>query len=148
MVSGAPITEAKRVTGVIAFTVPGRPVSWARSATVKGRTLTPKAQREAKARIRAHALATGIRRWYWPMEGAFSVEVTSYYRSAVVGDSDRSVGLVLDALEGVAYHLDRQVRTQTGSIIADGSPERVVVTVRRLDVDPVQTVATRAKRVS
>ena len=125
---------------ILSFTVPGAPVSWARSAVVKGRTLKPAASKAAIKRIQLFALATGIRRWYWPLEGAFRVAVRSYYPSAVVGDSDRSVGLILDALEGIAYHADRQVRSQCGHIIADGSPPRVEVTVERLDVDPVQGV--------
>lgn len=132
-------------TKTLAYVVPGRPVTWARSAVVAGRTLTPAAQRKAKAAHRAHALATGITRRYWPLEGAFAVTVRSYYATAVVGDVDRAAGIALDALEGVAYHADRQVRSLVSEVVADGSPERVEVTVRRLDADPVRCKSATAK---
>ena len=135
----------------IQYTVPGRPVTWARSAYVAGRVTTPKAQRAAKKSHQIHAIAAGFRRHGWSLDGAFSVEVRSYYASAVTGDVDRAAGIALDALEGIAYRVDRQVRTLVSSVIADGSPERVVVVVTRFAVDPVvprvRRVAARAKRV-
>ncbi len=135
----------------LAFTVPGRPLSWQRLYNVgTGRTGDRKklaTETAAKKRIQWHALAA-LPPGHWTRAGAFAVEVTSYYGSAVVGDADRAAGLILDALQcpkrckpvclGVCWHDDRQVRDVRSRIVADGSPERVEVVVTRLDVDPVQ----------
>ena len=131
----------------LAYVVPGRPVTWARTNVVHGKPTTDKAQRAAK---RAHQLAAlaafkGARAT-WSLAGAFEVFVTGYWPDAKVGDSDRLVGVAMDALQGLLYTSDRQVRRQTGSVVADGSPERVEVLVRRMESDPVRTAKQTRKR--
>ena len=129
----------------LAYCVPGKPVSWARKrldTRRKGRSLTFTSDAQLSA-MRAHQLAAlaafGGKRSSWPLTGAFEVYVTGYYASAVVGDCDRLGSLALDALEGLTYETDRQVRVMRSAIVADGSPERVEVLVRRMAEDPVKT---------
>ena len=128
------------------YTLPGRPVTWQRTNAVGGRYVTDKGQRQAK---RAHALAAyaalGTRRASWALTGAFAVEVTGYWPDATVGDCDRLVSLPLDALEGITYASDRQVREVRGRVVADGSPPRVEVRLVRLAEDPVQSAAARRR---
>ncbi len=126
------------------YIVNGRPVSWARTNIVRGRPMTDAKQRRAKQAHAWVAAATisaywpGLGRMVWPLTGAFAVEVRGYWPDAKVADADRLASLALDALQGVAYETDRQVRRVVSEVHADGSPERVEVTVRRLAVDPVQ----------
>lgn len=120
----------------LTYTVPGKPVTWQRDNVYKGRFITDKGNRTAK---RAHAWAFTAARKHkaWTLDGAFAIEVVGFYANARVGDVDRLATLAMDALEGVAYEADRQVRSLSASI-ATGSPERVEVRVVRLAVDPVQ----------
>lgn len=132
------------------FTVRGKPCTWQRKRLDargrKPRTFTDASQKEAMEWLRLAAIsAMGWDRAQWRLDGAFEVHAVGYWANAVVGDSDRLTSLSMDALEGVAYGKDRQVRGQSGYILADGSPERVEVLVRRLERDPVQPKA-RAKR--
>jgi hypothetical protein len=135
----------------LTYTVPGRPVTWARTNEVAGRRVTDKAQKQAKA---VHALhATLAKRGQpWDLSGAFAIDVVGYYPSAVTGDTDRLASLALDALQcskrckhghnGVLWHDDRQVRDVRSRIVADGSPPRTIVTVRRIS----ETVAPKRGR--
>ncbi len=133
------------MTQSISYVVPGRPSTWQRTNAVAGKYVTDRAQRAAK---RSHLLcamaALGPRRSTWDLAGAFVVDVRGFYPSAVVGDCDRLVSLPLDALEGLLFVTDRQVRRVTGEIVSDGSPPRTEVTVTRMESDPVQR-KTRAK---
>jgi Holliday junction resolvase RusA-like endonuclease len=123
----------------IRYTVPGRPVTWQRTNIVQGRPTTDKAQRIAKKAHAMYALAAmGRDRATWSQDGAFEVEVVGYWPDAIVGDADRLVGLAMDALQGLAYTTDRQVRDQSGRVRIDRENPRVEVVVRRLAVDPVQ----------
>lgn len=121
------------------YTLAGRPETWKRDNVIRGRFITDAAVRSGKLRHSYGALGgLGRDRARWPLAGAFEVHVVGYYANAVTGDSDRLTTLVMDGLEGIAYGTDRQVRGQSGYILADGSPERVEVLVRRLARDPVQ----------
>lgn len=116
-----------------AFVVPGRPVSWARTNVVAGRPTTDAAQRVAK-----RAIALAARRALprgWRTDRTYALEVVSYYPDRRYGDSDRAVGLVLDALEGIAYRKDRQVGAHAHVRRLDRKRPRVEVTVVAYDED-------------
>lgn len=116
------------MTAPLSFEVPGRPVSWQRSNDVRGRRVTDAAQRAAKRVYAAAALAARPRGW--PLDRTYAVEVIGYYPDRRYADSDRLVGLVLDALEGVAYRTDRQVGVQAGlRCLVPKGEERIAVTV-------------------
>lgn len=131
------------------YVVPGRPQTWQRTNEVKGRRVTDAAQREAKRTHQLHALAAlGPRRASWSLDGAFEIEVIGYWPDAVVGDSDRLAGLPMDALQGIAYRADRQVRDEAGRVRIDYDRPRTEVVVRRLAVDPVQKKPRKRRKVA
>jgi hypothetical protein len=159
---GRAIADEARGVTEIAYTVPGKPASWARKRVAtrtrggkslrKPRFFTDDKQAAASARhAAAFVEALGYRAGRvppdvsWPTAGAFSVEVRGYYASAVVADADRLASLALDALQGVAYATDRQVRRVVAEVHADGSAERVEVRIVRLAADPVQPKVRAAK---
>lgn len=135
----------------LTYTVPGRPTTWARkrldTRKRKPLTFTSDAQKLAMVAHQLYALvALGLHRASWSLDGAFAIGVVGYWPDAAVGDVDRLVSLAMDALEGIAYRKDRQVRELLRcAVISDGSPERVEVTVVRLERDTVQPKR-RAKR--
>jgi Holliday junction resolvase RusA-like endonuclease len=121
---------AATVPDSLTYTVPGRPVTWKRDNFYRGRFITDKSNRQAKAAHQLHAvIAKGGQPW--DLNGAFSVDVAATYTTAVVGDVDRLLTLVLDALQGVAFTTDRQVRKASASI-STGPEPLTIVTVRRI----------------
>jgi Holliday junction resolvase RusA-like endonuclease len=118
------------VSDELRFTIPGRPVSWARKNVVNGRVLTDKRQRDAKRTMTLAALSARPRGW--DQGGEYDVQVCAYYPDNRHGDCDRIAGLYLDAMEGVAYKTDRQVARLAVLRSTDRENPRVEVTVRRL----------------
>ncbi len=120
------------MSALLVFVVPGRPVSWARANIVNGRPTTDKKQRAAK---RTYQLAArqALGRNSWDRSGAYSVQVDAYYPNNVTGDIDRIPGLILDALEGVAFEKDRQVSELVVTRQVDALRPRVVVKVAAAD---------------
>lgn len=115
------------------YTLEGRPVSWQRTNVVRGRLVTDAGQRVAK---RAHSLAAAaamrIAAPWRGLEGVFEVEVRSYYPNGVQGDIDRLAGIPLDALEGITYKADRQVKRLMVTVAIDRERPRTEVVVRRI----------------
>lgn len=127
------------MTSEIRYTLPGRPVTWARTNVVKGRPVTDAAQRMAKNH---HAwAATGAKaKWQqyagerWSTDGTFAIGVTGYWPDGRLGDLDRLVSLPMDALQGVLWDSDRQVRRLLECLmLIDRDNPRTEVTVRRLE---------------
>lgn len=110
------------------FTVPGRPVTWQRSGVHEGKRLTQKEQKVAKAAI-AWAATAARPKGRWPMDVVYAIEVIGYWPDRRFGDVDRLVSLVMDALQGIVYKEDRQVRVQTSSMRYDRSNPRTEVLV-------------------
>jgi Holliday junction resolvase RusA-like endonuclease len=131
---------------ILAFTIPGRPVSWSRTYNVgTGRSGDRKQMRIEAARKAAiqWAAKAAVGRASWALSGDFAVDIVSYYPTRVVGDVDRAAGLVLDALQcprrckyghmGICWHDDRQVRDLRVRIVMSDPNPRTVVTVTRLE---------------
>ena len=110
------------------FTIPGRPVTWQRPGVFEGKRLTQKEQKPAKEHIAWHALAKRPR-GRWPMGAVYAIEVIGYWPDRRFGDADRLMSLVMDALEGVAYKADRQVRAQASAMLVDRENPRTEVTL-------------------
>jgi hypothetical protein len=120
------------VSALLVFVVEGRPVSWQRTNVVKGRPMTDAKQREAKKRIALSAQAA-LRSRPWATDGDYAIQVDAYYPDRVFGDADRIPGLVMDALEGIAYRKDRQVSALDVRRHLDKARPRVEVRVYALD---------------
>ena len=101
----------------IGFSVPGHPLTWQRppeagrgrydarglaatayQAVVGGRAL------QARQRARRRGIV-------WPLDGIYRVSVAGWWPDAREGDEDRLRSLVYDALQGVLYASDRQVKS-------------------------------------
>ena len=98
---------------MIAFTVPGAPVPWQRTATHAGRRLTPKRQRDYQRHVKACALEAHLRsasRGY-PMcrSDRFAVELRVYSQDKRARDVDNLAKTVLDACTGVIWLDDAQI---------------------------------------
>jgi hypothetical protein len=130
----------------IAFVVPGRPRTWQHTGGVggsKGKRFD-KRGKEAEEyqrlvaglalQARAHAQRAGV---VWPPvtdhRPIFRVDVAGWWPDAVEGDEDRMVSLVRDALEGVLYKSDRQVKASQNAIGCPSPAHGIVVVVRVLD---------------
>lgn len=125
------------------FQVPGRPVTWQRG--VRGLRYDSRGDKAREYRQRVGLFATQAlaraRRagLVWPDTKSnaphFRVDVAGWWPDRVEGDEDRLVSLVRDALEGVAYKSDRQVKASTNAIGGTCEPgaDGIVVIVRLLD---------------
>lgn len=111
------------------YCVTGRPATWQRTTSYQGRRITPKGQREAKRLIAWHALAA--RPPGWPLDESYELSVIGWWPDRRVGDVDRLVNLHLDALEGVMWKTDRQVRELSRcAVLLDRDRPRVEVEIR------------------
>lgn len=125
----------------IAFAVPGRPCTWQRG--VKGlrfdaRGKLAKEYREKVGLFAVQALGKARRAGIaWPdvreNDHAFRVDVAGWWPDAREGDEDRLVSIVRDALEGVLYKSDRQVKASRNGIGPASECPGIVVVVRTLD---------------
>lgn len=119
----------------IRLVIPGRPITKkrprlgirARGRTIRGVVYTPRESAEYEARIRSIAIGSGVR----PMEGELALELHVWVHGAR-GDGDNYWKSVADALNGVAYHDDRQVIDWRVVIhqARSRSEERAEVTIR------------------
>lgn len=126
----------------IAFAVPGRPVTWQRG--VKGirfdaRGKLAKEYREKVGLLAAAALGHARRAGVvWPdvreHKHWFRVDVAGWWPDGNEGDEDRMVSLVRDALEGVLYKSDRQVKASRNGVGRTSEATGIVVVVRTLGV--------------
>ena len=129
------------------YVVEGRPVTWQRDNVVMAKVGSGKATRlryisdaKTKAGERAHRLpatlalteALGRPVTFRDMDGEFYVGVIGFWPDGRHGDCDRLLTLVMDALQGVAYHEDRQVKMTACTVLTDKARPRVEVFVRRI----------------
>lgn len=108
--------------GALTFTLPEPPSAnrWWRKFRNR-MVLSPEA-RAYKSLVCAAHKRTELR-------GDVAVSVT-WYRGRKSGDLDKRLGVVLDALQGVAYATDAQITHLTARRIDDPRNARVVVTVQ------------------
>lgn len=110
----------------VSFYLPEPPSAnrWWRN--VNGRMVTSKAAREYKETVLAEAINRLGRRFKQvAIEGPVRVEMF-WYRSRKSGDLDKRIGIMLDALQGIAYEKDAQV-TELHAYRRDESPKGTVV---------------------
>jgi len=113
------------------YTVPGQPVPKGRPRFYGGRAVTPKRTREFEARVREWFAASFPRHRPWTGDVALGVTAYGAHHAA---DADNILKAVSDALNGVAYRDDVQVRrTLAEKLPADEKGPRTVIVVMRLD---------------
>lgn len=116
----------------LTFTVPGPPLPWKRTNAVGGRRLTPKEQREYQKRIAWHAYDAIVRLpGDWPVDALYALSVVVTPKDHRHGDLSNYVKQVEDALNGVTWHDDKQVREYVDTRIGEPSKSApgVVVTI-------------------
>jgi hypothetical protein len=108
--------------GALTFTLPEPPSAnrWWRKFRNR-MVLSPEARVYKSDVCKAHRRAE--------IRGDIAVNVT-WYRGRKSGDLDKRLGVVLDALQGVAYATDAQITSLTARRIDDARNARVVVTVQ------------------
>lgn len=114
-----------------AFRVAGSPVAW-NNALVRprqGRPFLTDRAREWKKAVATYATAARPREW--SLNGLFAVEIHSTF-SRSNADADGPLKLIIDALQGVAYDNDRQVRKYSGSKSVNPAAPHVVITIQCL----------------
>lgn len=126
----------------IAFAVPGRPVTWQRGnkgLRFDARGKLAKEYRQQVGLFAAQALGHARRAGVvWPdvreNHHDFRVDVAGWWPDAREGDEDRMVSLVRDALEGVLYKSDRQVKASRNGVGRTSVTPGIVVVVHTLGV--------------
>lgn len=118
----------------LSFTVNGPPVPKARARVVHGpdgtEAFTPTKTREYEKHV-ARVAAAHLLGKAWPLDRAYSVSMT-VYRAAARGDWDNYAKAICDALNGIVYADDRQVR-RAEVLIVDRDPKpRVVVEIETI----------------
>ena len=120
------------------FVVPGVPVPWARTNTVKGKRITPKRSREYResvqhyGRFSAWGRAPTPRLGGWQTDKRYAVRI-DVYRNGVRYDLDNMQKMVGDALEGILWDNDAQIDQWESERHYDKDNPRLEVTVKVLE---------------
>jgi Holliday junction resolvase RusA-like endonuclease len=92
---------------ILAFTVEGKPVPWARTAAYHGRKLTTEKQRSYQRLVRA--LAARSRPRGWDLNARFAVEIVAHGTPKQRFDLDNVGKQILDSCNKVLWSDDRHV---------------------------------------
>lgn len=111
------------------FEIPGPPVPWQRAGRGRGgQHFTPEKTRLYQRKVKLCAMTAGVR----PLTGPVVLSVMFYVADARARDGDNLQKTIQDALNGLAYQDDRQVREWHGSVQVDKERPRAVVTLEPL----------------
>lgn len=108
----------------VEFVIPGHVIGKGRPRFGKGHVYTPEQTRSMEEYI--GWLAKGC--FPEPWDGAVAMKLTMYYRSDARPDIDNVEKAILDGLQKIAYHNDKQVYAVTKEIIMSEN-ERVEVVI-------------------
>jgi hypothetical protein len=123
--------------GALIFTLPVPPSAnrWWRSVTIRTKrgvrhvVLLSKEARDYKAMVcKAYQRAE--------LTGNIAVAI-DWHRERRSGDLDKRIGVVLDALQGVAYATDAQITELSALRFEDPRNPRIVVRVERVTASPI-----------
>lgn len=99
------------------FVVVGQPVPKGRPRVANGRAFTPERTKAWESEVALLAQAQGVRPFDADADVAAYISIV-----AARGDLDNHVKAILDALNGIAYHDDKQVTRLAAWIERDGAP--------------------------
>lgn len=110
----------------LTFTVPGPVVPWQRTASVGGRRLTPKRQRDYQGLVRRtaaqHILASRLVAGGWPLVERMSVSIFYVPHDRRRRDIDNVAKTIMDACNGVLWADDSQIDVLHVERVHDGDP--------------------------
>ena len=120
----------QRMTQAFTFTLSGPPRPWQRAARGNGRTFTAP-ETAAYQRALAYACLAVLPRG-WPLDATYSVSIVATPKDGRCGDWDNYAKQVCDALNGIAWNDDRQVKRGTVEV---SDPDRKTAGIRvRIEV--------------
>jgi Holliday junction resolvase RusA-like endonuclease len=120
-----------RMTLVAAFTIPGQPLPKQRPRFGGGHGYTSKATRDAEARVAlsfteqagaTHAVTE-------PLTGFLKFVARYYRRNNVTADLDNCLKLTTDALNGIAWVDDRQIKSIRADMAVDPDNPRTEIEI-------------------
>ena len=111
---------------VLRFVVPGEPRPKQRPRHGNGFTYTPLDTVQAERKIKAHARQAKVR----PLSGPVALEVRFFRATKRRCDLDNLTKLVQDALNGIAYRDDSQIKHLLATVDVDAERPRTEVTVQ------------------
>lgn len=136
--------EQGEASTALRYVVPGRAVSWKRTQG-KGRVRYTDPDMAAAKSVHRTLATIALRGKQWRRDGLFRIDVEVYLPSlSGQGDWDNYAKLAGDALQGVAYDDDRQVRRGTCGIDVDAANPRTEVVVTRVGDAPPRKRQRRA----
>lgn len=115
----------------ITFTVPGIPIPKERARVTSRGTFTPEKTRAYEAKVKLCARAASVRK----IDGPVSLLLELYLPDRRRRDCENIQKAIQDALNGIAYQDDSQVKEWHGCIRLDPEHPRAVVTLHAL-ADP------------
>jgi Holliday junction resolvase RusA-like endonuclease len=115
------------------FVIPGRPVSWKRVEGGVGKRFVSPEQRKHKHAISYAALGDAQRQRMaghpWPKDVRYTVMIDFYLPTAHRVDVDNLSKIVLDALNGIAWDDDSQVKRIEAEKHTDKADPRTEVSI-------------------
>lgn len=114
------------------FDIPGPPVPKARARRGRHGFYTPQKTVSYERHVGSCALVAVLANRRWLKTSEYQVQLDVYYRDKRSGDLDNLEKSILDGMQGVVYHNDKQVCSSIKSRHYD--KERPRVCVRVLDM--------------
>lgn len=122
-----------------AFTIPGQPLPKQRPRFSRGHSYTPQATRDAELRVASsftqqagvtHAITE-------PLTGPLKLVTRFYRKNNVTADTDNCFKLVTDALNGLAWVDDKQIKSIRADMHIDRDNPRTEIEI--WDIEEVST---------
>ena len=114
---------------MISFKIPGRPVPKGRPRTAKGVIYTPARTREYEQQVKQVADYLGDKSLY---DEDLAVKIKLIFKDRKHGDLDNYIKSITDALNGVLYRDDRQIK-EIMAYIKTGQDEGAVILIDKLE---------------
>lgn len=113
---------------ILSYTVSGKPMPKQRPRLSQyGKAYTPKATREYERKVAIIAKDAVLSAGEWDTNLEYSVAITASFADRRHGDIDNILKAVLDAMNGIVYNDDKQVRAMSISRLYGNQPELSVM---------------------
>jgi crossover junction endodeoxyribonuclease RusA len=119
------------MTVMATFTIPGQPLPKERPRFSRGHSYTSKATRDAETRVASSFTGqAGVTHPITePLTGPIRFVARFYRKNNVTADLDNCVKLLTDALNGIAYEDDRQIKSIRADMHVDRDNPRTEIEI-------------------